>query len=474
MDNNKGDCMKIYLYLNDKIETYFLPKDISGSYSFDPDENENSKLINVNAVNHKWVLYSTKESVILNNNTIEKELDLLPEKFYILKRNNKNYLISTAPTNEDFSETYIYNENATIIVGMDNSNTTFNSPFKNSFSFSINYDNNNGCLILNTNKGVFYINNIVLSNNQYRIHSGDELSFYGVRIVFIDKYIVVYSINNSFIINNINSGISTTTIKNIEEIKNIEVKDRELYGEDDYYSKSPRIRRTIEEKEIEMSQPPSEGSDKELPLILTMGPMMTMALTSMITLYTSLSGIIDGTADIKSSAPQLVMGFSMLISMILWPILTNSYNKKIKKKKEKELLVKYTDYIDKKRVELENERSLQKEIITENVIPIDDCIKNIQSGKINFWDKRIDQSDFLVVRVGVGNEKLKAKIDYPKEGFKIDEDKLKKKVDDLKLEFKYINNVPIGYSLYENYITAIMGPNNKTFTFTNNLILQLL
>ena len=72
----------------------------------------------------------------------------------------------------------------------------------------------------------------------------------------------------------------------------------------------------------------------------------------------------------------------------------------------------------------------------------------------------------------MGNEKLKAQIDYPKDGFKIDEDKLKKQVDDLKEEFKYIENVPIGYSLYENHITAIMGPRNKTIPFTNNIILQ--
>ena len=466
--------MKIYLYLNDKIEIYFLPKDVSGSYSFDPDENENSKLINVNAVNHKWVLYSTKESLIMNNNRVEQELDLLPNKFYILKRNNQNYLLSTANTNEDYTETYIYNEAANIIVGMDNSNATFNSPFSGSFSFSIRFDKDTKNLVLNTTKGQYYINNLILNTNQYNIKSGDELSFYGVRIVFIKNYIVVYAINNSFIINNMNSGVSNAVIKNEEEIKNIEIKDRDLYGEEDYYSKSPRIRRTIEEKEIEMSDPPQQDGNKELPLILTMGPMMTMALTSMVTLYTSLSGLLDGTADMKSSAPGLVMGISMLVSMLLWPVLTNAYNKRVKKKREKEILVKYGAYIDKKRKELENERLLQKEIITENVIPLDQCINNIKSGKINFWDKRIDQSDFLVVRVGMGNEKLKAQIDYPKDGFKIDEDKLKKQVDDLKEEFKYIENVPIGYSLYENHITAIMGPRNKTIPFTNNIILQLL
>ena len=37
--------MKIYLFLNTKILTFALPKDISGSYGFDFDVNEESKLI---------------------------------------------------------------------------------------------------------------------------------------------------------------------------------------------------------------------------------------------------------------------------------------------------------------------------------------------------------------------------------------------------------------------------------------------
>ena len=106
--------MKIYLYLSDKIEVYFLPKDISGSYSFDFDENEGSKLININAVDHKWILYSTEDSTIISNNAIVREVELVPNSFYFLRRNNQSFIIYTTNTNEDFSGTYLYNENINI------------------------------------------------------------------------------------------------------------------------------------------------------------------------------------------------------------------------------------------------------------------------------------------------------------------------------------------------------------------------
>ncbi len=466
--------MKIYLYLSDKIEVYFLPKDISGSYSFDFDENEGSKLININAVDHKWILYSTEDSTIISNNSIVREVELVPNSFYFLRRNNQNFIIYTTNTNEDFSGTYLYNENIKITMGEENPTLSINIPILKDYSFSITYQSNNRCLLLKINNGVFYLNKLALSDQLTYIRSGDELSLFGVRMVFIDKMIIVYSIPNSFILNVQTSYVSPTVIRNVDEIQNIEVKDRELYSESDYFFKSPRLRRTIEEKEIEMSDPPTNNDGGDLPFILTLGPMMTMALTSAVTLYTSLSGLMDGTADWSSSGSGVVVGVSMLVSTLLWPILTNLYNKRYKKKKAKELLVKYSAYIDKKREELSAEQLVQKNIIVENVIPIEECVKNIANGHMNFWDKRIDQNDFLVVRVGTGDEKLKVDIDYPKDGFDIDEDELKKKVDDLKEEFKYIKNVPIGYSLYENYVTAIMGARNKAIAFTNNLIVQLL
>ena len=61
----------------------------------------------------------------------------------------------------------------------------------------------------------------------------------------------------------------------------------------------------------------------------------------------------------------------------------------------------------------------------ENLIPLREIIEIINNGKLTFWDKRVEQDDFLTVRIGTGNEKMQVKINYPEDGFTIDDDKLK-------------------------------------------------
>ena len=160
--------------------------------------------------------------------------------------------------------------------------------------------------------------------------------------------------------------------------------------------------------------------------------------------------------------------------MLGWPMITQIYNRKMKKKKREEVVFKYSKYLEEKRKELELERNTQKEILIENLISVDKCVDIILNRSVNFWDKRIDQSDFLVVRIGRGNELFDIKIEYPEDGFTIEEDELKKQADKLVNEFKYINDVPISYSFYENKVTAVMGNINKGLSFINNIILQLI
>ena len=54
--------MKIYLYFNKQVSVFYLPESVSGSYSFDMDEDELSKLINIDARDGKWILFETEDS----------------------------------------------------------------------------------------------------------------------------------------------------------------------------------------------------------------------------------------------------------------------------------------------------------------------------------------------------------------------------------------------------------------------------
>ena len=74
----------------------------------------------------------------------------------------------------------------------------------------------------------------------------------------------------------------------------------------------------------------------------------------------------------------------MFVSMLLWPLLTQWYNRRQKKRLALEIKEKYTKYLNEKRLELEKEREQQKIILYENLIPLEDCLQIIQNKNIHF------------------------------------------------------------------------------------------
>ena len=464
--------MKIYLYLSNQVKIFYLPEIVSGSYSFDIDENEVDKLINVNSKDDKWILSSTDECKVLSGSQYVEEDELLPYKFYVITRYNVNFLIYVTDYDEVNFKSYNFANDFEISVGVDNATCSYSCPYIKQLSFRILCKNNN-IVLQKTNAGV-YLNKKNLTNNEISLKVGDEVSLYGVRILILNKIVIVYSDESVFMINQGLSHLSQYNFSVDNNYKELEIKDRDLFSDDDYYFKSPRLRRTIKEKEIELSQPPSVSKAEDLPFLLTIGPMVTMAGTSVLTLVSPIMSVMAGQAKFSSIMPQLISSGLMLVSSILWPMVTNKYNKVNKKKKEKITNEKYDKYLKDKEDELIAETKLQSDIIKENVISLDVCLENLKRRKIGFWDKRLDQSDFLVARVGVGDEKLKVKINNPKEGFSADEDELKKRVHDLVEKYKYIKDVPIGYSFYENSTTAVMGTPEKSHNFINNVLFQFL
>ena len=82
---------------------------------------------------------------------------------------------------------------------------------------------------------------------------------------------------------------------------------------------------------------------------MTIGPMLTMAMMSMSMGYTSLTGVVNGTTEISTAMPTLVMSGAMLATMLLWPTIQRIYQKKQREKKEIERKTKYSEYLNSKK-----------------------------------------------------------------------------------------------------------------------------
>ena len=463
--------MKIYLFDQDRIYNFLLPNEVEGSYSFDSDKDSTSKLLNVEARDGKWVIYSSGDTQIISNGTVSDSFELLNNNYFIISRDGKNYLIYVCDIASDKMDIYSCN-GLNMIIG-NGGNVNFNCPYLGNNQIRI-YKQDNMFVLQQTSLGITYVNNKIVTESAIYLKNGDYLNIFGFKIILLNNMILMNNPGGKVSIPNFNFGIKLLEI-NDEPGKLINIQDKELYDKDSYYSKSPRIRRVIETKEIKLSPPPHDNNNEELPFILTVGPMLTMGMMSFVTMTQVFMRMSAGETTLEKSWPQLVMAFAMLSSMLVWPIVIRIYNKRRKKKKREELVFKYDEYLSRREKEIEEEVHLQRDILIENLITVDNCLEIIGKKNIGFWDKRIDQNDFLTARLGMGKVPLDVDIQYSEEDFSIDEDDLRKKADELSLRYKYINNVPVGYSFKENKITAIMGfDKSKSFVFTHNILLQLL
>ena len=465
--------MKITLYLDDGMIEYTLPTQISGSYNFDPNENEEAKLINIEARNNVWTLYSTTEVQVVDNGQAVSEVPFKEDTYYYLIRNNVKYLISTSTIREKQLNTFVINPNTRLLVGATpDCNILFSSPLVNGLQVRIEPSGKEVLMTYNSNS-FLYVNNVKLNTQNYLIHPGDRINILDLRITFL---------SNMFMINNPNNIVNIDTARanivpfscNMDEYQNIEVKDKELYTKEQYFSKSPRMRRIIEPKEVKLDAPPKPKENDKLPLILTIGPMLSMGVTSSMTMLNTMLQLNNGTTTIEKSWIQLVSGSVMLLTSLVWPLITKMYNKHLDRVNNRELYHKYGRYLTDKKAELEKERVLQKGILQENLISTAECLKTINTRSNGFWDKRKDQDDFLEVRVGIGKVPLEVNVAYPEEGFTIEESDLREAADLMVEEYKYIDDVPVGYSLYENHLTAVMGNTQKCEGFIDNVLLQLM
>ena len=466
--------MKIDLYTNEKIFTFTLPNMMQGIYKFDMDKEQPYKLINIEARDNNWVLYSTPYVNVLEGNAPILETVISPGKYYFLKREDKIYLIRVSNLYDDSIKYFAYSGNLEFNISNNkNSSIVINNPLITSDVGKVYVENNN-IVFENSKKIPVYLNNLIINDKKSIVRFGDYLDIYGFKIYFLYNMVIMNNPNSSIYVYEDRCNLKVANLPKPTEPRDLDVIDSDLYTKDDYFSKSPRLRRKIEEKEITLSPPPGRTENTEPPLLLVLAPMLTMAAVSFANTLNTFAKLSRGETTWAQSWPTILSGVAMLLSSLLWPLLTRLFNKFVQFQRNIMITHKYGKYLNVKRKELNLERNLQKEILLENLIPLREIIEIINNGKLTFWDKRVEQDDFLTVRIGTGNEKMQVKINYPEDGFTIDDDKLKKDADKLINEYKYIEEVPIGYSFYTGKITGILGNSYKKYPFINNVLLQLL
>ena len=472
-----GEWMLVSLIKKDKIYSVTLPLAVNGTYWVcDTDKNGNErKLVSIEERDGSWVLKSNNYNKVIEEDRIIGEVVLRDFSFhYVQIEKEEIALLYCSPVYDSDNIQIEVRNQADILIGKSAlCKVIYNLPTVSNEHARLIYNNGSWQITdMNSSFGT-YVNNERLVGTKNLKH-GDIIFITGLKMIVLGNMIIT---NNPFGRVKYSSDIFTihqkpnVVIEPVDEEKNAEL---EVFEENDYFFRSPRFRTIIEKEQMVIDPPPGKEKQDETPFIYTIGPMMTTGMSSMVSLYNTIDIISSGQRTWQQCLPSLIMAFGMMASMFLWPLLTKRYQKKQKIKYEKERQEKYGAYIDGKRNEIDLIMKKQKQILIENYITLEECEKIVLTKNRQLWERKVDHSDFLSLRLGMGDTPLELDIKYPEEHFTMDEDDLKKILNTLVDKSKDLNDVPISISLTEKYILGMVGRRDETREFMKQLLLQII
>lgn len=467
--------MQITLIENESIVTINLPEKINGQYWVERTSplSEKEKVFSIEADTSQWVLKAGRNSYILDENLEEQREKTLVVDDYIpvgFRRTGEraHLLITELQASDLLFRKLVVPPNSRFVVGSDASaDICINSPLISGGHCEFQFKDN-----------VFTINALSPGSpvyvNEERTESqvllpGDVVFLMGTSLIVGENFVAV---NRSSNLQSINSQYFSDFSVQVaySEVEEGFFDDDQI---ESIFFRSPRFKRDIHTYQLELDAPPGKGSEEETPAILTIGPAMTMAMSSVVTATFSVANNLSAGGSISSTIPTLAMSSTMLLGSLLWPTLSRRYSKKKQEKDEKIRKKKYYAYLEKVRAELENQSEIQAEILRENYVSLPSCVERIEKQQRNLWERMPEHGDFLDVRIGTGNLPLDINFGFREEGFSVEEDELKDAMNLLGREPREVKEVPIPHSLVESFITGVTGERKETDLFVRNMILQL-
>ncbi len=284
-------------------------------------------------------------------------------------------------------------------------------------------------------------------------------------------------------INNPQNKVKTTLPvleETVQENTYTPVKETEknivLYTDKQVFFHTPRFKSEIEDKTVSIESPPKEQKKDDMPAIFTYGATIIMGMSSMITGTIAVFSILKGKATLLSSITEITLCVTMIIGMMVLPLAQMKYNENRIKKKEQKRQKIYGEYLNKKKDEIQNELDNEKSILFMNNLNPQELENAIVSRTYDVWGRDITDTDFLTIRLGMGNKNSALNIEAKLEEFTLEEDVLieeVRKITETKLE---LEKVPITISLIENNVLPVVI--NSDFThnkmFVDWLSLQLI
>ncbi len=461
--------MIIAIVKNNRILKNFLSEEISGDYVIK--DAENNVIGNVVANNSDWFFYTNKGYQIVSTSTNGIPIKEFTQISIKNIADDSIIFIYSYPTNIANNAEYRVKKQQIIIGNNNSADIVYSSNLMKEKHAQITYENNR--IVIEAFENGVFVNDRLIKRK--RLDHGDIVFIHGLKLLCISDFIVIINLVSQNKVSINPSAFEQIVLQKqmINDDSFEKETESELFGESDYFLRSPRFKTTVLHEEIKISPPPDVQRQQMQPAILTIGPQLTMMLSSAITLFTTLSAVASGRQTMAASVPSILLTTVMMISSFLWPTVTRKWNKRENRRKEIKRLKTYRVYLQKKDKEITNIIENQRQILMENNVTLEECQQIIFQKKRSLWERTLEDEDFLTTRIGIGYVKPDIEITYDEQDFSMEDDVLKDELKDLVKKYDYVEEAPLNFSFLKNRISAIVGNFGILQSFIESIILQI-
>ncbi len=471
--------MKLFLADFKKTHSFDLPNKVTDNFyilQFD-------LFYNDNLYNKDLTLKYNDDGIFIESNEVfkivfdGKEVPSLQLKentiFFILFGDILEYFpVYVLPSLTKYLPLNIGHLNKVVIGNNKDANIKFSAP--NESIISLNRVENSWYLY-EENVGQFgcYLNNFVSNNSELRV--GDVIFFYGVKIIFMGTYVLVYNFLYTFSYSNVteislhneNYKVAFTPVN--ETSKNVS-----LYNESQLFTHKPRVKNSIKKAQIKFEEPPAKVISQKVPAIFSLGSSSVMMVTSGMSLIGAFRNHSNGTLDTFGFITEIVGFGAMFIASLFIPMLMNKWEKISEQKNEKKRVLKYTSYLEEKGREIESTISSQEDILRLQYVDYEHIQSCIMEKSPELWSRDIIDDDFLDVVVGVGDIPADIEITGISDSFSIDDDAVRKTAVEISNGNYFLKKVPVVYSIAKNKVMPCIIFIKDFYDYVKSIMLQII
>ena len=474
--------MKLTLLSRQELTNLILPEKFAGLY-FVRAKNAAGKMVDIVAAEAirptnadeemRWILKSNRRFKIVDkNNYILPTVNLYPNELHrILSADGSlSFVLYTeqlTDENKQYTGYELNKQQASLNIGRSPDNDiVYTNPFVSGNHAKLLISPGSITILDAGSVNQTYVNGKAVTQESLSI--GDVVYILGLQIIVFHRYIFVNNPGG-------NVKIKSRDLQLLQNNRLEQKTDDEDDFEDvpdDYFFRAPRFKSDVDTFELKLDPPPASQSADEVPMIMLIGPSMTMGMASIsMGVFAVINAMERG--DITAAIPAIVMSISMLCGTLLWPLITKRYQRRLRIKNEAKRQAAYRKYLAKMEEVIADETLRQETVMQKNDVGTPEYVKRILSNPPQIWERTPKHTDFLNLRLGNGNLPLNANIQFQERKFSVEKDNLEEHMHTFCEKKRWLTNVPVCLPLANRHISGVYGEKDIIFSYAKSLILQI-